>query len=120
MPDKPPVFGRKQPTARQGGSATKRDQSASYARLRASLMDAEPLCRYCRARDGRIVSATVLDHVLALSLGGTDDPANLCPACQSCNSAKAVDEQRFINRGYDPRDVHLDPTLADWFRLARR
>lgn len=29
-----------------------------------------------------------VDHILPLSRGGTNDPANLAPACRSCNSAR--------------------------------
>lgn len=44
-------------------------------------------CRYCGAKapDVRLT----VDHVLPVSLGGTDDAANLVTACVSCNSGKA-------------------------------
>lgn len=32
--------------------------------------------------------ADTVDHVIPLALGGTDWPANLRPACRSCNSRK--------------------------------
>ncbi|WP_097063743.1 HNH endonuclease [Sphingomonas guangdongensis] len=82
-------------------------------------MDADPLCRYCRA-EGRITPATVLDHVLALSLGGTNEPANLAPACRDCNARKGVDEQRYLQRGYDLAVVGQDAALREWMRKARR
>lgn len=40
-------------------------------------------CAYCGKR-GRVS----VDHVLALSSGGPDDPWNLAPACRSCNASK--------------------------------
>lgn len=40
-------------------------------------------CAYC----GK--PATTRDHVLPLSRGGTDDPANVVVCCVSCNSSKA-------------------------------
>lgn len=81
-------------------------------------MAKEPLCRYCAAL-GRLSPATRLDHVLALSLSGSNDPANLAPACKPCNDAKAKTEQRFLRRGYSPADAMLDPELGDWIRMAQ-
>jgi len=81
------------------------------------VLDAEPLCRYCR-NQGLITPATVVDHILALALGGGNDPANLAPACQPCNAAKAKAEARFLQRGYDSRMVHFDLDLAPWFKRA--
>ena len=62
--------------------------------------------------------ATVLDHIVALALGGTDDPANLAPACTDCNDAKSTSEKRFFAKGYDVADVMRDPGLADWLARA--
>ena len=39
-------------------------------------------CAYCGA------PATTDDHVIALSQGGTDTPANIVPACNRCNCSK--------------------------------
>ncbi|MDG2532058.1 HNH endonuclease signature motif containing protein [Sphingomonas sp. HITSZ_GF] len=120
VPDIPPKFGQRGPSQRQGGSAGSRDRSAAYNRLRLSLLRSEPLCRYCLARSGKVVPAVLVDHVVALSLGGTNDRDNLAPACHDCNAAKAVAEQRYIQRGYDLAFVHLDPELGEWIRLAAR
>lgn len=117
MPDVPPVFRRTAPKTKKGGSAHLRDHSAAYARLRASLLQAEPLCRY-DFNNGLIVPAEVLDHILALSLGGSNDPANLAPSCRGCNDAKSLDERRYLQRGYDPGDVRFDPAMARWFSAA--
>lgn len=43
-------------------------------------------CRYCGAK-APDVELTV-DHVTPVTLGGTDDPANLVTACRPCNSGK--------------------------------
>lgn len=118
MPNTPPTFGRKRPPQRHGGSATLRDHSRAYRRQRGSLFDQEPLCRYCRA-EGRITAAVVLDHIVALSLGGNNDVANLAPACQDCNAEKARAEQCFIARDLDPRDIMADPELAGWIKCGR-
>jgi len=121
VPDKPTAFtdARKKPAQRQGGSAALRDHSRAYHALCARLMAAEPLCRYCAVR-GHITAARVIDHIVALSLNGSNDETNLAPACQPCNAAKAIVEQRFAAKGYDRDDVMLDHDLAAWIRLARQ
>lgn len=44
-------------------------------------------CRYCGAMapDVRLV----VDHVMPVALGGTDEPSNLATACFDCNAGKA-------------------------------
>jgi len=118
MPDLPRILGQRRGKQSIGGSATLRDHSRAYRRLCASILDAEPLCRYCRA-EGRISPAKLIDHVFALSLGGSNDRSNLAPACVDCNAAKAVAEQRFVARGYDVRDVMFEPELAGWVKKAQ-
>lgn len=41
------------------------------------------LCVYCTA------TATAADHVVALANGGSNDAANLVPACGGCNCSKS-------------------------------
>jgi 5-methylcytosine-specific restriction protein A len=118
MPDSPPRYGRKRTTARRGGSATLRDTSAAYERQRVAMLDNDPLCRYCFNR-GHVTAATIADHIVALSLGGSNDPANLAPACKACNDAKAIDERRYAARGYDLGSVAYDPAMSVWLRLAQ-
>jgi hypothetical protein len=43
-------------------------------------------CWYC----GRADVFLALDHVLARSRGGADNPENLVPACKPCNSSKGA------------------------------
>jgi 5-methylcytosine-specific restriction protein A len=113
MPNKPATFGRTAPAQRRGGSTTLRDHSRTYRALCALLLGQEPLCRYCRA-EGLITPATVIDHIVALSLGGSNDPLNLTPACKGCNDAKAGDERAFTAKGYELEDIAFDPTMAAW------
>lgn len=42
-------------------------------------------CRYCRSKDNPLT----IDHVVPVSLGGTDEPSNLVASCMDCNSGKA-------------------------------
>lgn len=44
-------------------------------------------CRYCGSEVGDV--KLVVDHVLPVSLGGTNEPDNLVTACQDCNQGKA-------------------------------
>ena len=57
----------------------------------AIMRKARGRCWYCGVKiwpcDGRLGFATV-DHFRPWQAGGTDDPANLVPACKPCNSAK--------------------------------
>lgn len=65
-------------------------------------------CRYCGAT-APDVKLTV-DHVVAVALGGTNDPGNLVAACQPCNSGKAA----------TPADATLVADVsADALRWAR-
>lgn len=117
VPDKPREFGSRKPAKRAGGSATLRNTSAAYQRLRERLLGAEPLCRYCR-HHGRITIAAILDHIVALSLGGGNDPDNLAPACKDCNDQKGKLEQRYLRRGYAIEDVANDAELGTWIRIG--
>jgi 5-methylcytosine-specific restriction protein A len=118
LPDRPKTYSRRPaPKAKQGGSTTLRDTSAAYQRQRLAILDAETLCRYC-FNQGRLSVAKVLDHIVALSLGGSNDPANLAPACKPCNDAKGKDERAYARKGYDLAMVRFDPALSVWFKLA--
>jgi 5-methylcytosine-specific restriction protein A len=80
-------------------------------------MASEPLCRYCFSH-GLIVKADVLDHILALSLGGANEVTNYAPACTPCNALKAKVEQRLSRKGYSAVEARLDPELAGWLRAG--
>lgn len=43
-------------------------------------------CRYCGAKAPDV--ELVVDHVVPITLGGTNDPENLTAACQPCNNGK--------------------------------
>jgi hypothetical protein len=65
-------------------------------------------CRYCGASAPE--AELVVDHVLAVALGGTDEPGNLVAACQPCNSGKSA----------TPVDAPLvDDVQADALRWAK-
>lgn len=43
-------------------------------------------CRYCGATAPD--APLTVDHVVPVTLGGTDDPSNLVAACKDCNAGK--------------------------------
>lgn len=45
-------------------------------------------CRYCGATPNQ--STLHVDHVIPVSGGGTNDPANLVTACSACNAGKSA------------------------------
>ena len=96
----------RRPAQRVSGSVARRATSPSFRRFCPAQMASEPLCRYCRAA-GRITAARVVEHITALSLGGTNDRANLAPACRECNEGKRHVEQLFAAAGYNIGDVAL-------------
>ena len=62
-----------------------RSTSRAWGRIRSRILAARPVCAICHARP-----ATTVDHIRPVSRGGTDDPANLQPACWPCNQAKGA------------------------------
>ena len=49
----------------------------------------------CQIRTDKCTGvADCIDHILALSAGGTDDPSNLRASCRKCNQVKAGYEGR--------------------------
>lgn len=72
---------------------TQRIRGRKLQRLRADLFAKEPTCRRC-AKDGRLSLATIRDHIIPLAEGGTDDPDNIQPLCQSCSDVKTYSESR--------------------------
>lgn len=61
--------------------------------LRRDLLASSPLCVRCRSV-GLVTPATIRDHIVALALGGTEDPSNVQTLCSDCNEAKRRDEAR--------------------------
>ncbi len=57
---------------------------ATAAQIRARLDFYGGLCWVCGAE------ATTIDHVIPLAKGGSNWPANLRPACRSCNARKGA------------------------------
>lgn len=47
------------------------------------------LCEYCHTVETWQLIEFTIDHVIPLSLGGSDDPGNLALACFHCNRRKS-------------------------------
>lgn len=45
-------------------------------------------CRYCGRQSDEVT--LVVDHLLPVAAGGTDDPENLVTSCEPCNQGKAA------------------------------
>lgn len=77
--------------------------------IRAEVLRDEPDCLTCGA------PARHVDHILPVSEGGTDDPANLQSLCAPCHAAKTGTEhrRRALARRLEDRDRD-----ARWGRRA--
>ena len=60
------------------------------------VLNEEPMCRHCR-REGKIVSASEVDHILSIQSAPrlALEWDNLCPLCKSCHSKKTAIEMGF-------------------------
>ena len=56
------------------------------------------LCQVCKS-SGKLSTATEVDHVNPLSLGGTDADDNLQAICQSCHKRKTASEAHRARKG---------------------
>ena len=65
--------------------------TAAWQRLRKAHLAIEPLCRGCEAA-GRITAANTVDHVQAISDGGSPFPGHdgLASYCGPCHGAKTA------------------------------
>ena len=77
---------------------------------RARRLAAEPRCRDCVAR-GRTVAATVPDHIIPLSQGGTDTDDNIRCLCGDCHKIRTAEQLgHSVSQGsdIDGRPLALD------------
>jgi 5-methylcytosine-specific restriction protein A len=81
---------------RQRPSAARRGYGPRWRRARAAFLAQHPLCAACQAQ-GRVVPATVVDHVVP-HRGDQKlfwDEGNWAPACKPCHDAKTAREGRW-------------------------
>jgi 5-methylcytosine-specific restriction protein A len=81
---------------RERPNAAARGYNSKWRRARLAFLAQHPLCLTCQAR-GRVVPATVVDHVVP-HRGDQRlfwDEANWAAACKSCHDAKTAREGRW-------------------------
>lgn len=66
-----------------------RGRRAVAQRLR--RLQAEPLCRDCGAK-GIVREATVPDHIVPLSRGGSDEDTNIRCLCADCHRTRTAEQ----------------------------
>lgn len=80
---------------------------AAWGRLRALVLDDEPLCRRCYEH-GRITAATDVDHID--NDASNNERSNLQGLCHECHSRKTAEDMGKVTRyGCDLNGMPLDP-----------
>lgn len=64
---------------------TERLRGRRWMAMRKRIITAHPICQICNA-----AVAEVVDHIVPLAKGGTNDDDNLQSACKPCNVSKGV------------------------------
>lgn len=98
MPARPPSLrGRSVVKPRKASNWTrtvsrhKRGYDSAYDRMRARVLEEEPICRPCDAQ-GLVTASVTADHIVPLAEGGTGDRGNMQGICAACHRAKTARE----------------------------
>ena len=81
------------PTAQGWTQDTGRIRGRELQRLRMQLFRDEPFCRVC-VQAGQRTVATIRDHIIPRTEGGTEDDNNIQPMCESCHQVKIREESK--------------------------
>lgn len=86
----------------------------AWARLRRLKLNLAPLCEPCAAR-GKNVVANVVDHVIAISMGGDPFPplSGLRSMCQACHNAKTRNVEKAGGSGLETHGIGADGFPVD-------
>lgn len=79
-------------TDQKRGTSTERGYNYQWRKIRAYVLNREPLCREC-ANEGRVTPAVAVHHIDGNVHNMSLD--NLEPICQSCHSKITAKEQGF-------------------------
>lgn len=60
-------------------------------KIRERILERDPVCVICLAK-GIVTETKIVDHVLSLAEGGTDDDDNLQGLCKPCSDQKTEEE----------------------------
>ena len=85
--------------ARPSAFASQRLRGRAWMALRAEVMREEPACAIC-AEWGQ--TDDVIDHIIPLSQGGTDDRMNLRRVHRRCHATKTATESARARRAGGP------------------
>jgi 5-methylcytosine-specific restriction protein A len=77
------------------GTAASRGYDARWQRIRARVLNEEPLCRFC-LDDGHVTMAEVVDHVDGDSRNNAR--RNLRPLCERCHNSRTARDQGFFRK----------------------
>jgi 5-methylcytosine-specific restriction protein A len=120
MPSRPPSL-----KPRVARKAWQHSKPSSRLRGRAGVEDRrrilaeEPLCRVCRGA-GRVAASVVVDHVMPLSAGGSDERGNKQGLCGPCHDAKSKAERTAgLGAGRKSTGDHLDTDAQPLFLRVR-
>lgn len=69
------------------------------------IVQADHRCEYCQTSHRLIGMPPIIDHIIPLALGGTDDRSNLAAACYRCNEFKGI------------KASAKDPATGQWVAL---
>lgn len=86
----------------------RRHKRKQLVKARRRLWRRAPICHWCRKRI--LFAESTVDHIIALSQGGSNAPDNLCLACRPCNM-----ERGNSGKAYQPPTLPLAievPTAA--------
>ena len=97
MAERPPVFRPpgwrpRAPFERRSGYKDRRIRGRAGQRLRAAVLAEEPFCRLCLPL-GKRVKADVVDHIVALAMGGSNERSNMQALCNPCHDEKSKAER---------------------------
>ncbi|QBY44290.1 HNH endonuclease [Arsenophonus nasoniae] len=78
----------------QGKSRHQRGYGTKWDHLRKKILKRDKfLCQGCLV-EGRLITATTVDHILAKATGGNDAESNLQALCWPCHRTKTAREKR--------------------------
>jgi 5-methylcytosine-specific restriction protein A len=84
----------------QGTTTTKRGYGHAWRKIRDRIMTRDNWLCKTHARQGKLVKATAVDHIIPKGEGGTDDDPNLEAICDACHAAKTkLEAARSMGRG---------------------
>ena len=119
MPTKPKTFGpsvsrskRQQQVADNERGTWVERYGKGWYKLRRHVIATSPLCVHCLVK-GRPTQAREIDHIIPVSMGGTNDLSNLQALCLDCHSRKTASESRARRRTQMPQDKTSKATTQD-------